>query len=316
MRGLFLFLLGIWLYGATLHPIEQIDINAAVLDVALEGDRIYVATDASKVLILERKGLKVIETIQVRQIKDFMGELNNADIYSVDVLDGKVLYLAQAEDGYAELFLHENGKSRKVLDKSLQMYAKAAKFIDAKRAFLTLMSDEVVLYDLEQGKVLKTIKAGDYFYSTMAIDSKRRFLVVGDEGGEVALIDLSAFQRVKLFKDVNKDKILSLAVEGDLIAAGSRADKAFALYQISTGKAKVLRNPDFFVYVVGLSQDGNYALYGDNEHYILKLVDTQSLRILHQLQGHTHIVNVIRFLDERTLISGSETGEIMKWRLP
>ena len=312
---LYLLLFTFWVFASDIKPIKNAKIDAAVLDMVVTNNNIYVATDASAVVVLD-SNLSLKKEIKVRKIKDFMGELNDADIYSVDVIEDKILFLAQAEDGYAELFVHENNQTKKVLDKSLMLYAKAAKFVDSKRAVLALMSDELVLYDIQKQKIIKRAKAGEYFYSAMAMDKSRKYLVVGDEGGEVIVVDPNTLQRIKLFKDVNKDKILSLFINAPLVAAGSRADKKLALYNIDGGKPKTYKNPDFFVYVVGLSLDNRYVLYGDNEKYILKVADTNSLDVKYRLVGHKNIVNVIRFIDNKLLLTGSETGEIMMWRLP
>ena len=307
-------LLGLALFGVDLRPVHEGKIEGAVLDMVLGDGKIFIATDASKVLVLDQN-FSTLQEIKVRQIKDFMGELNNADIYSVDYLNGVILYLAQAEDGYSELFLYKDGKKINVLDKSKMMYAKAAKFVDDKRAVLALMSDEVVLYDINAQKVLKRAKAGEYFYSVMSMDPKRKYIAIGDEGGEVIVVDPRTLQRVRLFKNINKDKILSITINDNLIAAGSRADKTLALYDIETGDTKVVKNPDFFIYVTGLSPDNSMVVYGDNEKYILKVLDTNSLGLRYRLIGHKNIVNVVRFEDDKTVITGSETGEIKKWRL-
>jgi hypothetical protein len=314
VKKLFALLTAAILFGAELAPVQKANIEAAVLDMVDDGKYIYIATDASKVVILDQN-LSVKKEILSRKIKDFMGTLNNADIYSVDVLNGKVLYLAQAEGGYAELYLVEGDKKELVLSKDAMLYAKAAKFVDENRAVIALMSDETVLYDLKAKKILKRIKAGEYFYSAMAISPKRDFVAVGDEGGEVAIIDLKSFARAKLFKEINKDKILSVAMSQKYVVAGSRADKTFALYDIATGRAKTKKNPDFFIYVVGIAPDDSVAVYGDNEKYILKVVDTFTLEVRSLLVGHKNIVNVVRFLDPKTILTGSETGEILKWRL-
>ncbi len=312
---LFLLLFTFWAFANDIKPLKETKIDAAVLDMVLANDKVYVATDASAVVVLD-KNLSVKKKIKVRKIKDFMGTLNDADIYSVDVMGDKILFLAQAEDGYAELFVHENNQTKKVLDKSLMLYAKAAKFVDSKRAVLALMSDELVLYDIDAQKIIIKAKAGEYFYSAMAMDKSRKYLVVGDEGGEVIVVDPTTLQRIKLFKDVNKDKILSLFINDPLVAAGSRADKKLALYDMQGGSPKTYKNPDFFVYVVGLTPDNRYVIYGDNEKYILKVADTNSLTVRHRLVGHKNIVNVIRFVDNKLLLTGSETGEILMWRLP
>jgi len=301
-------------FATNIKPFKEVKIDAAILDMAIDNGKIYVATDASKIYIFDLD-LKKLKEIKIRQIKDFMGELNNADIYSIDVLDDKILYLAQAEDGYSELFIYKDGKKENVLDKSKMMYAKAAKFVDKTKAVLALMSDEVVLYDLVNKKVLIRKRVGEYFYSTSAIDKNRKYFAVGDEGGEVIVIDTSSLNKVKLFKDVNKDKILSIFINKNLVVAGSRADKTFAIYNIDTAKYKTIKNPKFFIYVVGLSSDNSLAVYGDNEKYILKGIDTQTLNLKYRFIGHKNIVNVIRFIDNNSMITGSETGELIIWRL-
>ena len=311
---IFIFLCFIFTFATDIKPFKEINIDAAVLDMAIDENNIYIATDASKVLIFD-KDLKKIDEINVRKVKDFMGELNDADIYSVDVLNKKILFLAQAEDGYSELFIYFNGKKEIVLDKSKMLYAKAAKFVDENRAILVLMSDEVVLYDINKREIIKRKRAGEYFYSSSAMEKERKYFAIGDEGGEVIIVDTKTLDNVKLFKDINKDKILSIFINKDLVVAGSRADKTFALYNIKTGKVKTIKNPNFFIYVVGLSINNKLAIYGDNEKFILKGIDTATYELKYRFIGHKHIVNVIRFLDEKTMISGSETGEIIKWRL-
>ncbi len=313
-RVLALAIMALALFGADLKPVQEAKLEGAILDMVLADGKIFVATDASRVVVLDQN-FSVVQEIKVRQIKDFMGELNDADIYSIDYLNGVILYLAQAEDGYSELFLYKDGKKIKVLDKSKMMYAKAAKFVDSKRAILVLMSDEVVLYDLEAQKVLKRAKAGEYFYSVMAMSPDRGYVAIGDEGGEVIVVDPKSLKRVHLFKDVNKDKILAISINKEMVAAGSRADKALALYNLEDKSFKVVKNPDFFIYVTGLSPDNSLVVYGDNEKYILKVLDTNSLSVVYRLVGHKNIVNVVRFIDKDTLITGSETGEIKKWRL-
>ena len=233
----------------------------------------------------------------------------------MNVLDGKILFLAQAEDGYSELFVSDGNKTTKVLDKSKMLYAKAAKYVDGEHVLLALMSDEVILYDIVHKKVLKRRKFGEYFYSVMAMDKDRRHFVIGDEGGEVIMGEAPSLKRLKLFENINKDKILSIDINKNIIAAGSRADKTLAIYDWQENSHKVVKNPDFFIYVVGVSPDNRYVVYGDNDKYVLKVLSIGNLERKYELIGHKNIVNVVRFIDKNTIVTGSETGEILKWRL-
>ena len=280
----------------------------------IDSGKLYIATDASELLIMDLDNLNTLNEIRVRKVKDFMGELQDADIYSVDVIDNKILFLAQAEDGYSELFVYENNQTKKVLDKSLSLYAKAAKFVDKDRAILVLMSDEVVLYDIKNKKIIKKAKAGEYFYSSMSIAPNRKFIVIGDEGGEVIVVDTSTLKVKTLFENVNKDKIISIYTTNSSIVAGSRGDKTLAVYDIKNKKSRS-KKCDFFVYATALSPDDSFVVYGDNEKYILKIADSYNFELKGRLIGHKNIINVLRFIDKNNLITGSESGEIMKWRL-
>jgi len=301
------------LEAGKIEPVGSVKINAAVLDMVIRQDRLYVATDKSSVVIYSLDGLKELSVIKVRQIHDFVGELIDADIYSVDVLDNKILLLAQAEDGYSELFVKKGEKIEKVLDKSAQLYAKAAKFVDSDKVIMALMSDEIVLYDINAKKTIYRKSAGEYFFSAMAISPSRSEIAVGDEGGEVVVLDTATGDVIRRFVNVNKDKILSLDINEDFVAAGSR-DKKVVLYDIDMQTHKEKRG-DFFVYVVGISPKSGYLLFGDNERFDLKIVDSITFDTKYILVGHKNIVNKAVFIDENRLITGSESGEIKIWRL-
>jgi len=292
--------------------LKSVKVKGSILDFVVRDDRIYFATDKSKVLVYD-KDLNKLEEIKVRKIKNFLDELIDSDIYSVDEIDKKVLLLAQAEDGYSELFIFKNGKLEKVLDKSLKLYAKAAKFIDKNRVLLALMSDDVVIFDINLKKIICKKSVGEYFFSTMAIDATRTRAVIGDEGGEVVVVNTKKCDIEKRFVDINKDKILALYIANNLVAAGGR-DKKLVIYNLDNKSYKFLKG-EFFVYVTSISPGGTLVAYADNEKYDIKVVEYPTFNRISILSGHKNIINKIIFLDENILISVSEGGEIYKWRL-
>ncbi len=301
-------------FAKDVTPSLKTNIEAGVLDMVVADGKLYVATDKSAVMILDAQNLKKLQQIQTGKIKDFMGTPIDRDIYSVDVWNSSVLLLAQAEEGYAELFLFEDGKLHKVMDKSLHLYAKAAKFVTPSTAILALMSDELVLYDMKKRKIIKRAKAGEYFYSCMTMSKDRKRVVMGDEGGEVIVVDTKTLRRVKLYKNINKDKILSLSINGDIIVAGGRCRK-LVIYDMSDDSHKIKEGSPFFIYVTAMSPDRKLIIYGDNEKYILKGLDSASLSVKYRFIGHKNVVNVVRFIDNATFCSASETGEIFIWRV-
>ena len=98
-----------------------------------------------------------------------------------------------------------------------------------------------------------------------------------------------------------------------MIIAGSR-DKKLSIYNLDSFSHKIIEG-EFFVYAVAISPDNRLIVYGDNEKYNLKVIDSKAFEKKFLLKGHKNIVNKIIFLNNKVVISGSESGEIKKWRL-
>ena len=86
------------IYAANIQkPTAQFISSGAVTDIAYKDAKLYSATDASCVDIFDTKTKKIIQKIKLSQITDFMGDVIDSKVYSVDIIKDKILILSQAK---------------------------------------------------------------------------------------------------------------------------------------------------------------------------------------------------------------------------
>jgi len=74
-------------FAATVvKPDRTIDVEGNVVDMIVQGDTLYAATDAGKLEIYDWKNRKQIDAIAFETIHDFMGDPMRPKVFSVDVL--------------------------------------------------------------------------------------------------------------------------------------------------------------------------------------------------------------------------------------
>jgi WD40 repeat protein len=112
-----------------LQPSYIYTASGGVTDVVTAFDKIYVATAASSVDIFDLKTKKIINSIKIPQIKDFMGDMVDAKIYSVDIFNNKVLLVNQASKGLREIYLFENNKLINLISIDKKLLIGKSKFI-------------------------------------------------------------------------------------------------------------------------------------------------------------------------------------------
>ena len=99
------------IYAANIQkPVAKYISSGAVTDIVYRDAKLYSATDASCVDIFDVETKKIIQKIKVSQIKDFMGDVIDSKVYSVDIIKDKILILSQAQKGARRLHIYENDK--------------------------------------------------------------------------------------------------------------------------------------------------------------------------------------------------------------
>jgi hypothetical protein len=94
-------------FAQEIKPTYTYKANGAVTDIIYINGLLYASTDASSVDVFDTKTKKMINSIKVPQIKDFMGDIINAKVYSIDVYKNNTLITSQAEKGFREIYIFD-----------------------------------------------------------------------------------------------------------------------------------------------------------------------------------------------------------------
>ena len=142
------------LNASNLSPNKKFEISGGATDLVINSNKLYVATNDSKIDIFKLNDFTKISTIVIPKTTDFMGEVIGSKIYSIDVLDENVLILSQGKRGARKMDIFNNGKLVNIIPESKRLFIAQAKFIDKNRIIFSLLSNELLLYDLEQKKII------------------------------------------------------------------------------------------------------------------------------------------------------------------
>ena len=98
------------------QPIGSFISSGFVIDLLYKDSKVYSATDAGTVDIFDFKTKKIVKKIKVPKIKDFMGDLVDSKVFSVDEYEGEIMILSQAQKGFSRIHLHRNSKTTLLID--------------------------------------------------------------------------------------------------------------------------------------------------------------------------------------------------------
>ena len=287
--------------------------SGGVTDMVYKDATLYVATAEGAVDIYDTKAQKRIKTIKVPTIKDFVGDEVASKVYSVDVVNNKIMIASQGKQGYRRVHIYENGTLKEVISTD-QFYTIAkAKFIDENKLIIALLSNELILYDMQNSKELYRVQISASKFSNFALNEKKDTLVLADESGDLELITVKDAKIVKQFKGQNVDNIFQLDYKnGIIITAGQ--DRRTAIYS-DDGRTAYYKEGSFLIYSAGLSPSGKIGAYAADENNNVTLFDTQSKADMAILGSHKATLTYILFINEKELFTASDDTHINYWKL-
>jgi len=301
------------LFSADLTPEKEIKMGGNIMDISIKNDMLYAGTDVGTLEVYSIKEDKIIKTIKLTDIHDFMGDLMPPKVYSVDIEGDKLLLLAEGEKGSREVYIYENNVTTKIITKKDKLTINKAKFIDSKHIFLGLMSNEIILYDIENKKSLYLKQLSQSRFSDFALNEDKTKAVIACESGINYLVDVKTGKVLKELKGGNKDNVFKVSFKKDKVSAGGQ-DRIGSVYNLTNSNIDKFKAP-FLIYATGLSNDAKSVAYAfgiDNEIAIFNL---ENGRKTYNLKGQKSTLNSIVYYDNNTIFSGSDDKFIMKWRL-
>ncbi len=310
MKLLLLFLLSLSLYGGLITPKKTVKTSSPILDVALYDKTLWAGSANGEVIHFDTKG-KILSTVTLPSRVDSWGEKVIPKVMSLDVSsDGSTVAVGSDE---GKVFLIRN---QKIVPTSYMTYGviKKIAFISDKRLMIALLSNEVVWFDIDANKVVKTISVGTSPLSDMALSKDKKIAAVAGEAGVISLIDTAKMAVMRQIRGGNVDNIYDLDIQnGSIITAGQ--DRRAILYTMD-GKSYVRYNGSFLIYAAALSPSARVMGAALDEENRLSFYDTQTRQKIATAKGHTATLNRIVFIDEKNVVSCADENKILYWELP
>jgi len=287
--------------------------SGGVTDLVYQDDKLYSATAEGVVDIYDTKEQKLIKTIRVPKIKDFIGDEVESKVYSVDVVDDKIMIASQGKMGYRRVHIYADNNLTEVIDTSKSYTIAKAKFINKDTLLIALLSNELILYDIKNEKAIYREQISASKFSSFAINEKKDEVLMVDESGDLKIITVKDGKVLKEFKGQNVDNVFQVDYKNEMIITAGQ-DRRCAIYS-KDGRTAYFKNGSFLIYSAGLSPSGKIGGFAGDENNNVTVFNTDSKSDLHVLGFHKATLTNILFINENELFTASDDNHINYWKL-
>ena len=302
------------LFAKDLKPYKEIKFNGGVKDMVLTPTELVVGTDTGKLQVYDLKQQKITNTVQLPKIKDFMGDIIDTRVASVDYLNGKYLLLSDSGiGGYTNIWIYKDNNLTKIISHENKLSIVKARFIDDDHVLFGFLSNEVALYDMKNKKMLYVNQLSESKFSDFSLNKDKTLGAFSCESGIIYIVDTKTGKATKELKGVHVDNVYKVDMKNNIVT-GAGQDRRASYFNLKTGD-KGYFSSNFLIYATGLSPSGEKAAYAideDNDIAVYNLL-TKSKTAL--LKGQRSTLNTIVFADENTLFSASDDDIVIMWKL-
>ncbi len=295
-----------------ISPYKYVQASEAVTDFVKVDNLLIIGTEEGIIDIYDLEKDELIDQIKLPKVKNIFGNDIRSLITSVDYYQGKIIFIKRLLSGYHELYLYENKKLIKLIDASQYFSLKKVKFVNEKSAIIAFMSNEIMLYDLKNRKIVYKKLYNLASLSDIVFDEKKEYVFTADETPQITKIDILTGKVVQKFFKANKRDIFSIDYKNGKLLSGGK-DRRVILYE--TPNKYTMTKGDFFIYDVALTPDAKKAAFVKNEENDISIIDTVNMEEIMLLKGHKQTIIKIDFHTSNELISADEDDRLMFWRL-
>ena len=296
-----------------LEPIQSFNVSGGVLDIVYTKKYLYIATTNSSVDIVDRETLTCFYCVKVDKVKNFLGEMVDAKVYSVDILDNKLLLLSQASQGYRQVSIVENNITTKIISAKDALSIAKAKFLDANTLVFATLGSEIISYNIKEKRKLWTVQASGARFSDFVLNEKKDEIVVADESGNLKIIRSSDGKILEVLEAENLDNVFQVDYKNSIIATAGK-DRRVVVYN-QKNKSAYYKTSSFFIYSVGLSPSAKYVAYSSDEANSVTLFNRATKKTIALLKGNKMRISNIVFLNEKTLLIASDNEIINLYQI-
>jgi len=306
------FLVFVNLFAIDLTSKTVITTNGEVIDLVIKNGKIFATTDNGKVDIFDLKSKKLLKEIKFKKIKDIFGDLNNVRVFSVDIINNKILLASQGTKGFSRLYLYYDNTLHKILDESDKLAIMKVRYINKNHIIIALLSSELILYDLKNKKIIYDKQVSQSKFSDFRLNKNKTKLAFSDESGAVKIINVKNAKILKNFSGQNLDNVYQLDYKNHIIAVASK-DRRCGIYK-DDGSLAYHKKSDFLVYSTGLSPSGKLCGYASDSKNNITIFNVSSRENIDRLIKNDAPISNIIFLNEKNIIT-SDKNKIKFWSL-
>lgn len=302
-----------FLNAKDINPTFTYQASASVTDLVYSKNKIYAGTTGSIVDIFDTKTKKKINSIKVPKVKDFMGDLVESKIYSVDVFDDDILILAQGEKGGRDIYLYKNEKLLNLVSSKERMFIARAKFITKDKIVFALLSNQVYLFDIKTKTNIYKKQISQSKFSYFALSEDKKNLVIADESGIISMLDILSFKIIRTFENQNLDNVFQVDIKNNIILTAGQ-DRRAVVYNTKSNDA-YYKSTSFLIYSVGLSPSAMLAGIAYNEDNEISIFNTKTKKDLHILKENKTTLTNILFISEKEVLTSSDDERINYYKI-
>lgn len=314
MRVLILLMLFclVTVFAKEITPYKYVQASEAVSDFEKVGNTLIIGTEEGVIDIYDLKKDKLIDQVKLPKFKNILGDYMRSLILSVDYSEKRLLFISRVLDGWRELYIYEDKTLTKLIDRTEKMTLQEVKFVDAERAVIMTMSNELILFDIKKKKILYKKQLNYASFSDIVLDEEHKYLYTSDETPMISKIEINSGKIVDEYQKANKRDIFSIDFKNKTLLSGGK-DKRVILYK--TPEKYKMTKGEFFIYGVALNPDASKAAFVKNEESSISVIDTDTMKETYLLLGHKQTIIKLYFDTENELISADEDDRLMFWRL-
>ena len=307
------FILTSSLFSAMIQPSQQYIAPGSVTDIVYKDKKLYAATDASAVCIFDTQTGEILQTIKVDPITDFMGDLIDSKVYSVDVIENKILILSQANKGARRVHIYENNLLKLILPYTQRLFIAKAKFIDKNTILLGLLSSELISYDIATQTKNYTVQVSGSKFSNFVLNEAKDEVIIADESGNLKLHHTKDGQLLKELRGKNLDNVFQVDTKkGIIITAGQ--DRRAVVYNPQFNST-YYKKSNFLIYSAGLSPSGKIAGFSSDEQNNVTVFNTKTKKDIATYTGNKMTLSNILFINEKEMFVSSDDSTINLYKI-
>lgn len=296
-----------------IKPTSTYIASGNVTDIVLKDKKMYVGTSASKLDIFDMNTQEKISSISIPKIKDFMGDIIDSKIYSVDVLNDMILILSQGNKGGRAIHIYKDSKLKEIISDKERMFIARAKFVSEDKILFSLLSNQLFLFDLKTNKKIYDVQLSQSKFSNFTLNEDKSTVIIADESGDLKMIDIKSAKILKVFSKQNLDNVFQVDIKNNIILTAGQ-DRRAAVYNIKTGDA-YHKDASFLIYSAGLSPSGKIAGIASNENNEVSIFNTQTKENLSMLKGNRTTLTNIIFINEKEVLVSSDDERINYYKI-